>query len=205
MCACMCVCARAGELPQTGSESLRDAATAHEAGRGQPPQPASQKSAISTPVRLERSGSGYFSLRQKRLSVPDVPSESNAQPADELQGGLADLFMRIDADSDGTVSWDEFLSFVVLNSQALMHARDMVEFRMPATFLPPTSASASSRVHPTPITHIVPLPDAYKVLTCSRDGTLALWEGREMRLERVWANASYLPRGSNSSTPFVAK
>lgn len=154
---------------------------------------------------------------------------------------------------------------MVLNSQALINARTLVEARLPSSFLPPSvTSSAAVRAHPTPITHIVPLPDAHKVsaarcaqnaqqsrfcrwaavrpfpgarpprvtqsdapsahhlascassalpparlprhraqvLTCSRDGTLALWDGAELRLERVFPNAMYLPRGHSTRSPF---
>ncbi|KAG8462926.1 hypothetical protein KFE25_001699 [Diacronema lutheri] len=133
-----------------------------------------------------------------------VAQRARACFTDERELGLADLFMQIDANSDGTVSWGEFLSFAVLHSQALMNARALVEQRLPTSFLPPVvSLGASARVHPTPITHVLPLPDAHKVLTCSRDGTIALWDGAELRLERSFANASHLPRGHSARSPFI--
>lgn len=37
---------------------------------------------------------------------------------------LAKLFMRIDANSDGTVSWDEFSSYMLLESQGSASIRE---------------------------------------------------------------------------------
>ncbi len=41
------------------------------------------------------------------------------------EGSLKKLFMRIDANSDGSVNWDEFIGFLLLESQGAANLRDL--------------------------------------------------------------------------------
>lgn len=52
------------------------------------------------------------------------------------QAALGKLFMRIDANSDGTVDWDEFSSYMLLESQGSASIRDLettISFDQPGT------------------------------------------------------------------------
>ena len=104
---------------------------------------------------------------------------------------LGRMFMQIDADSDGKVTWEELLTFLLQKNSGGQEEDNRyvsdVEYRPPAP----------SAMHAAPISHIVPIPDKDKYLTVGRDATLRLWQrgglqpGRAMPLaEKGWVNGA---------------
>lgn len=111
---------------------------------------------------------------------------------------LLHMFMQIDSDCNGTINFDEFISFMVLHNQVLIDSRDQISQRPPNSFLSPVVRPASSsRVHASGATHVIPLPDCRKVLTASRDGALALWDPATGALVHALNNTTNLPQGAH--------
>lgn len=114
---------------------------------------------------------------------------------------LGKLFMRIDADSDGIVDWDEFATYMLLESQGSASVRD---FANSVTLeQPPVPSCPESWLHHAPVTNIsaIKLPSgAERYVTTSKDGTVKLWNVKDLKLARTlqsgssWATCSgYLP------------
>lgn len=82
---------------------------------------------------------------------------------------LLDLFMRIDSNSDGSVAWDEFLEFVLLENENLaqMHA-EHAEYYNPRR--PDPHYSVRTECHNDMITQLLVAEQRY--FTASYDGTV---------------------------------
>ena len=82
---------------------------------------------------------------------------------------LRRLFMQIDADSDGKVTWEELLTFLL--------QKDSGGGEEDNRFLPSVDAVPCAResAHDAPISHVVMLGDKDKYLTLGRDATVRLW------------------------------
>ncbi|EFJ43836.1 hypothetical protein VOLCADRAFT_96020 [Volvox carteri f. nagariensis] len=95
---------------------------------------------------------------------------------------LAKLFMRIDADSDGTINWDEFSTYMLLESQGSARVR---EFESTVTMQDPVPSPVSDLLaHKDAITHITAMKLANGVdryATCGRDGTVRLWNAKDLK------------------------
>ncbi|GLI65559.1 hypothetical protein VaNZ11_009122 [Volvox africanus] len=95
---------------------------------------------------------------------------------------LAKLFMRIDADSDGTIDWDEFSTYMLLESQGSARVR---EFESTVTMQDPMPSLVSDLLaHKDAITHITGMRLANGVdryATCGRDGTVRLWNAKDLK------------------------
>lgn len=115
---------------------------------------------------------------------------------------LTHLFMKIDANSDGSVDWDEFTSFMLMENQALIEKDAGEEF---SEFVrqsdPEEEAGAPYQQHDM-ITSMSLLSSSERYLTTSRNGTWNLWNASTMQLLRTgrqcssstWVTSSaYLP------------
>ena len=108
---------------------------------------------------------------------------------------LRRLFMQIDADSDGRVTWEELLTFLLQRDKG---GDDDSNRYLPSTDALPIPGTAA---HTAPVSHIVPLPDKDKYVTLGRDATLRLWSRGRLEhtktlalAEKGWAHAAvYCP------------
>ena len=111
---------------------------------------------------------------------------------------LTRLFMQIDADSDGRVTWEELLTFLLQKNQA-GDENEINRFDFDDDAPPPAPGVA----HAEPISHLLSMADREKYLSVGRDATLRLWQSegaphvlaRRVELpEKVWINAAaYCP------------
>ncbi|KXZ56621.1 hypothetical protein GPECTOR_1g56 [Gonium pectorale] len=95
---------------------------------------------------------------------------------------LAKLFMRIDANSDGTIDWDEFSTYMLLESQGSARVR---EFESTVTMQQAEPSPVSDLLaHKDAMTHITAMRLANGVdryATCGRDGTVRLWNAKDLK------------------------
>ena len=102
-------------------------------------------------------------FRGKRLSEQDI----------------VHLFMKIDANSDGTVDWNEFTNFMLMENQG--HDKMMDEINGPAgsefeTYPVQKGGEIMGHAHKGMIDRIVKLKEYDKYVTISRDGTMSVWQ-----------------------------
>ena len=92
---------------------------------------------------------------------------------------LTHLFMKIDANSDGTVDWDEFTNFMLLENQA---AADMSDRSYSERLQEHGPAEPNSKHlhHRDMMDGILQLPKLEKLFTHSRDGTVRVWNAANM-------------------------
>eukprot|EP00741_Cyanophora_paradoxa_P015875 tig00020909_g15326.t1 len=86
---------------------------------------------------------------------------------------LQHLFMKIDANSDGGVDWDEFSTFMLLESQGTATLREGVNNEYVET--DEGDGGADGVYHKDMIDRVLFLPNSDKYITTSRDGTLRIW------------------------------
>lgn len=89
---------------------------------------------------------------------------------------LTRLFMQVDANSDGVVTWQELVTFLLL--------RDSVALNATSNKYLPRSAPSAQGV-PAVITHLVHLYDRDRYVSLGRDGVLGVWSASELRLLRL--------------------
>ncbi|KDO31332.1 hypothetical protein SPRG_03949 [Saprolegnia parasitica CBS 223.65] len=110
---------------------------------------------------------------------------------------LTDLFQKIDANSDGTVSWDEFTNYMFLSGSDSTQAQlgDDMSCRY-ITTQPEKTAEAgdadTSAVRPVNnhrdiITRIVGLDKPHLYVTASRDGTVRTWNANTLAYQSTIA------------------
>ena len=95
-----------------------------------------------------------------------------------LQEALRKLFYRIDANADGTVDWDEFSQYMLLENQgmaAIMENKQRRELHAPAVPKARADAGHSKMME---CCSIVPPcgGSSARYATGARDGTVKLWE-----------------------------
>lgn len=136
------------------------------------------------------------------------------QPVDAGIAGvtLNKLFMKIDANGDGRVSWEEFSEFVM--SEAMQSYRiEKVEISVFAKPLYDNIFNDLTAYHKDMITHIVNVESINKYVTTARDGTLRVWSSKDhqhihtIKLSEksatTWATSATEATGLKSSThPF---
>ena len=97
---------------------------------------------------------------------------------------LVQLFMRIDTNSDGSIDWDEFMNFIILENENMSHMKaEHCEYVNPKIADPTASQKWSG--HSDMITKllIVNPPDnsePFKYFSASNDGTVKIWNGPNM-------------------------
>ena len=89
---------------------------------------------------------------------------------------LTHLFMKIDANSDGSVDWDEFTNFMLLENQAAADMSDR-SYSERLTEDDPNGADPNPKHthHKDMVDRILHLPRQEKLFTSSRDGTVKVW------------------------------
>ena len=89
--------------------------------------------------------------------------------------------MKIDANSDGSVDWDEFTNYMLLETQA---ASDMSDRSFHVRFgeTDPRLADPNPKTvhHRDMIQGILPIPKQEKFVTHSRDGTVRVWKADKL-------------------------
>lgn len=99
---------------------------------------------------------------------------------------LVQLFMRIDTNSDGSIDWEEFINFVILENENLSHMRaEHCEYVNPK--IPDPTASQKNSMHTDMITKLLiagpkETGEPFKYFTASNDGTVKIWNGPNMVL-----------------------
>lgn len=98
------------------------------------------------------------------------------------------LFMKIDCNSDGTVEWDELLTYIMArgNSRVTPLADERVQNQL--VRVDPPDAFAS-QIHRESATHIVFAPNCSSYVTAARDGTLRAWDDTGAHEATVQATA----------------
>lgn len=113
---------------------------------------------------------------------------------------LRRLFMKVDANSDGTIDWDEFSSYMLLENQGTSVMRDS-ETRYEYVEQEFPDACPEAVAHKEPIANLKGpiLGDRY--LSAGRDGTVKMWNcadlsvHRSLRVGSAWVtDVAYLPR-----------
>ena len=102
------------------------------------------------------------------------------------------LFMQIDADSDGRVTWEELLTFLLQKNEAEGESeKNSFIYDLEQVAAPPNVA------HSTGMTQLITMADKEKYLSIGRDATLKFWNfgtmqhARTVSLpEKSWVNAA---------------
>lgn len=111
---------------------------------------------------------------------------------------LQQLFMKIDADSNGSVDWDEFMNYMLLENQTLSSMKQE-HFEYVKSNKPDPAPHKTKLCHSDMITSIlIILPQDYdfeqnpeqfrrkmKFVTSSRDGTVKIWMASNLQLEKT--------------------
>lgn len=91
---------------------------------------------------------------------------------------LIQLFMRIDTNSDGSIDWDEFMNFIILENENLASMRaEHCEYYNPK--VPDHTASQKSNLHSDMISKLLIInqsepSELSKYVTASYDGTVKI-------------------------------
>lgn len=89
---------------------------------------------------------------------------------------LTHLFMKIDANSDGTVDWDEFTNFMLLESQS-SSGHNTTEGASKLIEVDPRNEPNPKHLHHSDMMDgILQLPKIERLFTYSRDGTVRVWK-----------------------------
>ena len=89
---------------------------------------------------------------------------------------LSYLFMKIDCNSDGQVTWDEFLSYVMLQDKT--KSQPLKEELSRSEFAPQeTTELHFGHMHREPISRIMYIPKCQCYVSASQDSTIRVWSG----------------------------
>jgi len=95
---------------------------------------------------------------------------------------LTHLFMKIDANSDGSVDWDEFTNFMLLENQAAADMSDRTyQVRYAEQEAPAVDPNPKAAYHRDMVEGILILPKQEKVISSSRDGTIRAWNASNLQ------------------------
>lgn len=102
------------------------------------------------------------------------------------ESAIRKLFMRVDANSDGTVDWDEFVTYMLMENQGNPHlnANNQVEALkfMPSKIV---GRAHNTHAHKDMITAMCKLPPGSGncYVTASKDGSFALWNSKVAKVQ----------------------
>ncbi|TPX66139.1 hypothetical protein SpCBS45565_g04625 [Spizellomyces sp. 'palustris'] len=146
--------------------------------------------------QASKSGSG-------KLTMPEFKSAFSVV----LGHGLTDdqmsiLFMKVDANMDEAVDWDEFSTFMLLRAEGQSVMQEQAETQLFDTESMTTHFPILTP-HKDMIIRILWLGKSQRYLTCSRDGMVCCWSDR-LKLQRSFANIGRISSkpepGLNSKT-----
>ncbi|KAK9807406.1 hypothetical protein WJX73_001378 [Symbiochloris irregularis] len=116
---------------------------------------------------------------------------------DWTQRQLSQLFMKIDADCGGSVSWEEFTNYFFLTRKAALKSGGQV-WRFVAQEFKSKHDAVSH--HRDTVDKIIPCPELKSYFSCSRDGSVRMWRAADLGQQRVfrlgsaWVNdCVYMP------------
>ncbi|MEW5310065.1 MAG: hypothetical protein WDW38_001897 [Sanguina aurantia] len=104
---------------------------------------------------------------------------------------LSKLFMRIDANCDGTVSWDEFSSYMLLESQGSASIREFegsITFEAGTLSRPPNHHCHSNVMMHLAHMHLRNGSDRY--VSCAKDGCVKVWNAKDLTLVKTLTTGS---------------
>jgi len=108
------------------------------------------------------------------------------------QKQLLQLFMKIDANSDGTVDWDEFMNFMLLENQSLDNMTgETTNYELKIKPDPPTAADTS--IHKEMINKIISIIEEigterkkhHRYITAGRDGKIKVWNPQNFEVTQT--------------------
>lgn len=118
-------------------------------------------------IKADSDGSGELDIEEFCATVQALFGRSD-------QEFLTQLFMKIDANSDGSVSYDEFLSFMLLaQNGATRMENEASQNKLAECKITELHKSAFSHEMPVGSITVVPENDTY--ITVGRDGTFSAW------------------------------
>jgi WD40 repeat protein len=115
--------------------------------------------------------------------------------------------MRIDANSDGSIDWEEFMNYILLENETLSMMRaETCEYLNPK--IPDPTSSMKTNTHRDMITDCLLVPNTessehWRYFTSSRDGTVKIWNANSMALMNTinvtknWINSIAFLRNSD--------
>jgi hypothetical protein len=124
----------------------------------------------------------FFSSRAPR----SVRTDNEAMARRRAQ--LAYLFMRVDCDSDGFVTWSEFLSFALQTGAGKAGERPSERSgggEEGAAEWTTEGMARSQEAHRESATHLVQLPSLAAFVSAAHDGTIRVWSRERLVLERT--------------------
>lgn len=107
-------------------------------------------------------------------------SASTEAEAENNDAKLRQLFTRIDANADGTVDWNEFSTYVLLENQGTAQMRETLQGSEYVEQQPPSLGGNEQPPDPLAkhkdlVTRIIHLPTRDSYVSTSRDGTVRMW------------------------------
>ncbi|KAI9207639.1 WD40-repeat-containing domain protein [Polychytrium aggregatum] len=102
---------------------------------------------------------------------------------------MSHLFMKIDANIDDSVDWDEFSTFMLLQAEGHNKMKEEAETQL---FDTEVRRSALLTPHKDAIVRILFLKKSSRYVTCSREGTICHW-GDRLKLQRSFSNVGFVP------------
>eukprot|EP00798_Chlamydomonas_sp_ICE-L_P018384 gene18384-24854_t len=166
-----------------GSQAGSTAGSARKSGRGTAEKVEALNKEILTKVydtfmRADVDGNGRLTPDEFVNAFMGVlQTEDGSSPE-----ALGKLFMRIDSNSDGTIDWDEFSSFMLLESQGSASIRELESSISLAT--PEAAHPTDGLMHNDVITHIEHIQvtnGADRYVSCSKDGCVKIWNCKDMK------------------------
>ncbi|KAI8923511.1 WD40-repeat-containing domain protein [Entophlyctis helioformis] len=107
-----------------------------------------------------------------------------------LGQGLTDeqmsiLFMKIDANTDNAIDWDDFSTYMLLRAEGQKLMREEAETKL---FDAESTRHPIATAHKDVIVRIQFIDSLKRYMSCSREGTLCYWNDR-LKLQRAYRNA----------------
>ncbi|KAJ3343207.1 hypothetical protein HDU83_005796 [Entophlyctis luteolus] len=134
-----------------------------------------------------------FQLRgDKTVTIEDFKSTFGKVLDESLtpeQLGL--MFMKIDANTDNSVDWDEFSTFILLREERQSKMREEASVQL---FEVPNLMNPKPKIitpHHESVVAIAHLETSKKFVTASREGTVCFWSDK-FRLQKTFLNVGYV-------------
>ncbi|KAJ3279292.1 hypothetical protein HK104_001582, partial [Borealophlyctis nickersoniae] len=131
-----------------------------------------------------------------KMSMAEFKSAFSVVLGHDLTDEQMDLlFMKIDANTDDAIDWDEFSTFMLLRAQGQTAMQEAAETRL-------FDVDGRSRIgtpHKELVNRILVIPGVRRLVTCSREGTVCYWSDG-LKLQRCFKNvAAKRPQSAPSS------
>ncbi|KAL1504561.1 hypothetical protein AB1Y20_008347 [Prymnesium parvum] len=108
------------------------------------------------------------------LNMHDFVRKFSRMCGETTRQQLGYLFMRIDCDSDGYVTWDEFLTYVMARSDSL--AKPLADERLQKQLMrQPVMEAPHAALHKEAVAHLLYVPSCAAYVSAAHDGTMRIW------------------------------